>query len=77
MTMKLTVLEPCSNIARNPWCVEACVQLGDKSVDGFVNKWLELGDRCHGVSRGDRFLDPRMEVLIQGCEQSDSWPSVG
>lgn len=74
--MKLTVLKPCSNIARKPWCVEAFVQLGDKSVDGLVYKWLELGDRCHGVSRGDGFLDPRMEALIQGCEQSDGWLSI-
>jgi hypothetical protein len=76
MTVKLTVLEQCSNIARKPCCVEACVQLGDKSVDGLVNEWLEFADRCHGVSRGDGLLDPRMEVLIQGCEQSDSWLSI-
>ena len=75
--MKLTVLEPCINIARKSRCVEAFVQLGDKSVDGLVYKWLELGDRCHGVSRGDGFLDPRVEVLIQGSEQSDSWSSIG
>jgi len=74
--MTLTVLQPCSNIARKPRCVEAFVQLGDKSVYSLVYKWLELSDRCHGVSRGDGFLDPRLEILIQGCEQSDGWLSI-